>query len=1322
KLARQDGECDGMNEQDCYWAMNEAYGGSHCDTFKQKCTLPVRHRTLRPLAWHFTEKSNVDYFDGTAWATHDHDVAMRHAAQVARYVECMESGDEKVDYAERKEACVAENPVYFGQMDDHQEARDLAAEVDDCRHGLSYVGDGGQDDYGPVNSAGREEKCVKLAETIAERRALDAWSDDDPYRVKGLVHLAQMPEQIVLCHSPVEAGDPEACAPADQRLPAGMTMAECQAGAKAGDRDVIETCRSARFARIGDLRYHAVNVFEEPQSPSFWGIYSDAEDPLTGEAFAASINVWSHVNDLFSQGVIDRVRYVKGEIETSEITEGTYVRDWIKAAEAASGSGSTPRFTRQQLDERLAAAVEVDVDTLHEIRDRGSVDPTIRSKALQLRSELAGVTASQGAADHNSPAYEARRQALLGSQVEAELVDPMMQHIAGTAELGLDQATMQLSSPLRLLDPHVQKQLHQRFEAGLAARGMCIYREAPAPMSLTGLADALERKFEGQWGAFGSGDPEGKVKDAKWANDRAEAMRQYVANRAHYAVIVHEMGHSIGERHNFVSSSDAFNFRPQYWQLRTKNGTVTDECKDYAEDGDSCTGPRWFDPMTEEERENMVWMWMHSSVMDYAGEYTQDMLGLGAYDFAAHRSFYGDTIAVFDDPSYKMKEDRADWMFFKMDSFGGLNGFQPQMTIDDPVEGVSAVDIHYSQYQKHYEVIRDCKEVDVEQYKPASWNEAKQGAWDPVIDGLIVNVDGSYTKCRQQPVDYVSWNSTRFPTMQELQDAGHVTYEPYYRGGPAIDPNSRVRVPYGFATDRWADLGNAAVYRHDNGADNFEIFSFFITQQEVQHIFDNYRRGRQSFSVRGASDRTLFRYNAKIRDGAKGLGLYKSWYVDLAEELNLTHSSFWAFAAANWFPDQILAAGMVFDHFARSFARPEPGDHIRDGNVLRSVEDAFLDGETLVTIPNGATGYFGQLSFGGKLVENRLCETTWDAAGKPVPGCGEYDSEFTMNAGSYYDKAWAGYLMAESEDNFISDSRTDFVDGRYRAVSMADVFPDGYRRWLGQYLTGDIQTNALHVGADDTGTPLIDLEENATGSYRWPTLPLGTVTWWAKEPEVCFPAAGTTVCNTYDAYTSHAFEFDPQTPETTMLLDPQVGWEQQKFLIAYTLLYLPANQKRAWLDMLRLYKLGVEADPNIPAEARIEWYNPQGEVFVARRYGTEEIFGKVVEKGVAARMLQWANELMERAYVGAWDTNGVTYIPEYNPTTGAPIVKFDPTMGSQGPPVNFDKCNSTTNEGCTCEDNDACITLQKYASVPYYLWETSMMMYYGDPDKKGVFD
>lgn len=97
-----------------------------------------------------------------------------------------------------------------------------------------------------------------------------------------------------------------------------------------------------------------------------------------------------------------------------------------------------------------------------------------------------------------------------------------------------------------------------------------------------------------------------------------------------------------------------------------------------------------------------------------------------------------------------------------------------------------------------------------------------------------------------------------------------------------MDAQGRTRVPYGFATDRWADLGNLAVYRHDNGADAYELFDFFITEQEVNHIFDNYRRGRESFSVRSAVSRTLERYNEKMRDGAKGLGLYANIYRDFA--------------------------------------------------------------------------------------------------------------------------------------------------------------------------------------------------------------------------------------------------------------------------------------------------------------------------------------------------------------------------------------------------------------------------------------------------------
>ena len=39
----------------------------------------------------------------------------------------------------------------------------------------------------------------------------------------------------------------------------------------------------------------------------------------------------------------------------------------------------------------------------------------------------------------------------------------------------------------------------------------------------------------------------------------------------------------------------------------------------------------------------------------------------------------------------------------------------------------------------------------------------------------------------------------------------------------AVDPaTNRIRVPYAFASDNWADTGNAAVFRHDNGADPYE--------------------------------------------------------------------------------------------------------------------------------------------------------------------------------------------------------------------------------------------------------------------------------------------------------------------------------------------------------------------------------------------------------------------------------------------------------------------------------------------------------------------
>ena len=134
---------------------------------------------------------------------------------------------------------------------------------------------------------------------------------------------------VVLCHSPVQANDPAVCTPnGEGRLPANMTSTDCFNAHKQGDAATKKVCNAALHARRGDLRYHQVNAVVEPQVPSPWGIMVDAHDPLTGETIAASINVWTYVNELWSQGVIDMSRYIAGELATESITEGKYIQDW----------------------------------------------------------------------------------------------------------------------------------------------------------------------------------------------------------------------------------------------------------------------------------------------------------------------------------------------------------------------------------------------------------------------------------------------------------------------------------------------------------------------------------------------------------------------------------------------------------------------------------------------------------------------------------------------------------------------------------------------------------------------------------------------------------------------------------------------------------------------------------------------------------------------------------------------------------------------------------------------------------------------------------
>ncbi len=1251
---------DGDGTEDECKAVTDAtkVGGSQCDTFRQRCTLPYQKRTAKPIAWYYADGSNPEYFQPTEDATHEWDVALRAAAQESKYAECKHVGTDPA-------SCLTQFPVYFGQQDDNEDAIALAKEVDDCRHGIAYK------DKNRVESA-----CIALADDIggASKRNL----------APGVIAIAKLPEMVVLCHSPVEANDPAICAPADKRLPTTLTAQACFTAQTAGDMATIATCNLATHVRRGDLRYHQVNGIVEPATPSPWGIMVDGSDPTNGEKVAASINVWTYINELWSQGTVDMARYAAGELQAADITEGKYIRNWSAAAEAASAGGLVQGLTAEQVSDRSrSSGAPVDPARAQQFAQQ---HPEAADLVAGVAQKLAGVTAQHDAASVSAPTYMARRLAAQNTAFETDLMTPMMQKMLGIEGMQLSSGLLDMVSPLRGGNQAIQRNLRQMKENAMAARGACEMEMADAPLSIAGLGDVLQAKF----GKFEPTKTDANETDQAFTarkQTRAEAMRRYLARRVHYAVVIHEMGHSVGLRHNFISSADAFNFRPQYWQLRTQDGTVSKKCTSLVKTADAanCVGPRYFDPVTQTERDNLIWMWMQSSVMDYAGETTQDLLGLGAYDFHAPSMFYGDVAAVFADDSYKAGQKRGVGVMAKMDNFGGILGLQPSI---GTTKGATT-NIHYSELQKNYSLINDCAPIsDPNNWKPGRWDDSRDGTFHPMLDGLLVQQGETYTRCRAQPVDYVQWQELVNPNASQFANVQ------YYRGGGAVDKDSRTRVPYGFATDTWADLGNASVYRHDNGADNYEIFNFMITQPEVNHIFDNYRRGRKSFAVRTAYNRSLTRYYEKMRDGAKGLGLYRNIYRDIALEQNLNPDDLWNYAAQNFFPDSVLASSMVFDHFTMITARPEAGEHYADATgMLRASagSNSNTPPATKMIVPNGATGFLEGVSFGGKPVENALASNM-----------GEYDTSYTLNAGSYYEKAAVSQLLTESVDNFISSTLGDFTDARYRSVSIADLFPEGYRRFVANALTGDDFLKGARVALKAPGgDPVVDTD-------KYPTQGLGFTSWYGTTPVSCFPGAGSTICRAYGQ--DNTTPYGALSPKDVAAIDPQIGYEQQKFFIAWTMLYLMENQGQSWLDQLRLWELGVDADPNLGAN-RMEFHSAEGKVYVARYFGKEQIFGKTVQKGIGARVLEYANSLLNAAYVteagSDLDGDGTPewYLPKMDPKTGVALVKYDPTMQPVTTGGGTANCSATDSSGCTCADNQACMKLKQYVSIPYYLRE-----------------
>jgi hypothetical protein len=130
----------------------------------------------------------------------------------------------------------------------------------------------------------------------------------------------------------------------------------------------------------------------------------------------------------------------------------------------------------------------------------------------------------------------------------------------------------------------------------------------------------------------------------------------------------------------------------------------------------------------------------------------------------------------------------------------------------------------------------------------------------------------------------------------------------------------------------------------------------------------------------------------------------------------------------------------------------------------------------------------------------------------------------------------------------------------------------------------------------------------------------------------------------------------PARPADAQVLFPNVGYKQQLGVLIFGHVYSRMNGDMALSNKLRVWIDGQQGEVEVPDDQQVRFYDPSsGYTYVARLYGDDIIDNKVVERGIASRMIQHANALMAVAYQVERDTAGNTILDAY----GTPILLLD---------------------------------------------------------------
>ncbi len=545
----------------------------------------------------------------------------------------------------------------------------------------------------------------------------------------------------------------------------------CDNPVSADDHDA---CGARGFSpRPGDLRYSTLHWVDPFQIQGPLGYGPAAIDPVTGEILSGRAYVYAAGINSWATDAVDVVRYFNEALDLTALTTGEDFTDRVIADLGGRGRQPRPsaRLDRAPLDRSMRRAgapnrKHVRRETLRSF-DRGAV----RQKLARARE------AGGGALRMND---EVRRA--LESKVRTRWND-------------VPSALRERLDPTRIYGPEArwktQEMRHRARTHNVALK------DAVAP-DLAGLVATYVGRTD---------------YEQMWRELRAEVFA---------STAEHEIGHTLGLRHNFQGSYDSINYPDAYWALRAEN---IGEAGDTRSVGDIYRLAN----LTQAQSEGQMRQRQYSSIMDYNYRWQSDLSGIGKYDEAA---------IVF---GYSAGARRA----------------SGQRCDDYP--SVPDGDGCLAQLPGLVEVFSKPKGALGTAGELLDGRELGYTFDDPGLPSITLLERRHYVNV-----------ALSFPTLDDLRDRELMGYADYLAQKDA--PDRRVRVPYLFCSDEW-EGGLISCHAYDQGAEPFELTLTRVRDYRAYYPFVNFRRDRAFFSIDEPYSRYYWNNFLPLSD------YYQSWYV-----------------------------------------------------------------------------------------------------------------------------------------------------------------------------------------------------------------------------------------------------------------------------------------------------------------------------------------------------------------------------------------------------------------------------------------------------------